>query len=345
MRVLIIKTSSMGDIIHTLPALTDATRAIQDIRFDWVVEDSFVDIPAWHSAVDTVIPVSLRRWRKQPFKAVVSGEWKQFRQRLREHSYDYVIDAQGLIKSAFICKRARGQKHGFDKASAREGLASRAYDVAHFIPRKQHAVQRLRRLFANALRYSMPDRMADYGVSREHFKTLDTEPAYAIFLHATTWPSKHWPVEYWQQLAHLVTAANITVYLPWGNEQERLRAEQIAQVVPQAHVLSAMSLNQLATRMAAAHFVVGIDTGLAHLTAALGVPSVTLYGSTRADLTGTLGACQVNLEVDFDCAPCMKRECAYQGSATVSPACYQTLPAEKVWDEVQSLLTKQADES
>ena len=342
MRVLIIKTSSMGDIIHTLPALTDAMMAIRDIQFDWVVEDSFADIPAWHPAVDTVIPVSLRRWRKQPFKAIVSGEWKQFKQRLREHSYDYVIDAQGLIKSAFICKRAHGQSHGFDKASAREGLASRAYDVTHFVPRKQHAVQRVRRLFACALRYSMPDRMPDYGLARDHFQMHDSEPDYAIFLHATTWSSKHWPVEYWQQLAQRAAADNITVYLPWGNEDERLRAEQIAQAVPQAHVLSAMSLNQLATRMAAARFVVGIDTGLAHLTAALGVPSVTLYGSTRADLTGTLGACQVNLEVDFDCAPCMKRECLYQGSVTVTPACYQTLPPDKVWNEVQTLLAKQA---
>lgn len=328
-------------MIHTLPALTDARRALPDISFDWVVEEAFADIPAWHPAVDKVIPVSMRRWRKQPFKAIFSGQWRRFKNDLREVSYDYVIDAQGLIKSAFIGKRARGQRHGFDKASAREPWASRSYDYAHFIPGKLHAVERVRRLFASALRYPMPDRIADYGLPIEQFASGEPSSEYAIFLHATTWASKHWPVEYWQQLAQIVNAQGIKVLLPWGHEGERQRAQHIAQSSPQVQVLPAMSLNQLAARMAAARFVVGVDTGLAHLTAALAVPSVTLYGSTRADLTGTLGRCQVNLEVDFKCAPCLKRECLYQGEAPVVPACYQTLPPEKIWSALQSLLDKQ----
>ena len=104
MRILLIKTSSLGDVIHALPAVTDAARAIPGIRFDWVVEESFAEIPAWHPAVDRVIPVALRRWRKAPFSAWFGGEWHRFRQSLRAERYDAVIDAQGLLKSALLTR-------------------------------------------------------------------------------------------------------------------------------------------------------------------------------------------------------------------------------------------------
>ena len=127
MRVLLIKTSSLGDVIHTLPALTDAARAIPGIRFDWVVEEGFAEIPAWHPAVDAVIPVAIRRWRKKPLQAVRSGEWSNFKRRLRETQYDLVIDAQGLLKSAWLTRYARAEVVGLDKSSAREPLAARFY--------------------------------------------------------------------------------------------------------------------------------------------------------------------------------------------------------------------------
>jgi heptosyltransferase-1 len=127
MHVLLIKTSSMGDVIHALPALTDAMRAIPGIRFDWVVEEAFQEIPAWHPAVDRVIPVALRRWRKKPLKALISGEWRRFKRALRERQYDLVLDSQGLMKSAWLAQKARGPRAGFDKKSAREPLASWFY--------------------------------------------------------------------------------------------------------------------------------------------------------------------------------------------------------------------------
>ena len=102
MRVLLVKTSSLGDVIHTLPALTDAQRAIPGIQFDWVVEEGFAEIPAWHPAVAQVIPVAIRRWRKHPLQTLRSGEWRRFKARLRETHYDLVIDAQGLLKSAWL---------------------------------------------------------------------------------------------------------------------------------------------------------------------------------------------------------------------------------------------------
>ena len=125
MRVLIVKTSSLGDIVHTFPALTDAANAIEDIQFDWVVEEGFVQMPAWHPAVDQVIPNAMRRWRRALWKTWLMGDWKRFVKRLQARHYDVVIDAQGLIKSALITRKALGSKHGLDKQSAREALASR----------------------------------------------------------------------------------------------------------------------------------------------------------------------------------------------------------------------------
>ena len=104
MRVLVVKMSSLGDVIHTLPALTDAAAAIPGITFDWVVEEGFAEIPAWHPAVDTVIPIALRRWRKHPWRDFRGPQWRACRQALRRQHYDAVIDAQGLLKSVFVAR-------------------------------------------------------------------------------------------------------------------------------------------------------------------------------------------------------------------------------------------------
>ena len=155
MRVLVIKTSSLGDVIHTLPALTDAARAIPGIRFDWVVEEGFAEIPAWHPAVSQVITVAIRRWRKHPLKTLRSGEWSRFKQRLRESHYDLVIDAQGLLKSAWLTRYVKTPVAGLDSNSAREPIAARFYDRPYSVPRGQHALERTRQLFGQALGYSL----------------------------------------------------------------------------------------------------------------------------------------------------------------------------------------------
>lgn len=125
MKVCVIKTSSMGDVIHTLPALTDAQRAIPNLSIDWVVEENFAEIPSWHSAVNQIIPIALRRWRKSPFSAQTKNEWKSYRTLLQANQYDAVIDAQGLFKSAFFATRlVNGVKHGYDRKSIREPIAS-----------------------------------------------------------------------------------------------------------------------------------------------------------------------------------------------------------------------------
>ena len=159
MRTLIIKTSSLGDVLHTLPAVTDAARHKPAMRFDWVVEEAFAEVPEWHVAIDDVIPVAIRRWKHQLLHALRTGEPQALVRRLRSHQYEHVIDAQGLIKSAVMARCARGLRSGLDRDSAREPLAARAYDHGFAIARNQHAVQRVRQLFAAALDYPMPRRL------------------------------------------------------------------------------------------------------------------------------------------------------------------------------------------
>ncbi|AAU38866.1 RfaF protein [[Mannheimia] succiniciproducens MBEL55E] len=297
MKVLIVKTSSMGDVLHTLPALTDAQKALPDVRFDWVVEENFAEIPHWHCAVDKVIPVAIRRWRKQPFSAETKNQWKNYRTFLQTEQYDAVIDAQGLLKSALLVTRpARGEKYGYSFSCAREGLAAFFYDHKFNIPYQQHAVERIRRLFAQSLSYALPDEKGDYGIA-SHFrhaaKAIDNP--YIMFIHATTRADKFWINAEWTKLARLLAAKGYHIHLPWGNEREYEQAQQIAQNIPQVKILPKLSLSALAEEIAQSSAVVSVDTGLAHLTAALDIPNITLYGATDPKLIGTYGKNQHHL--------------------------------------------------
>ncbi|APZ42113.1 lipopolysaccharide heptosyltransferase I [Acidihalobacter ferrooxydans] len=337
MRVLLVKMSSLGDVVHTLPAVTDAYHALPALSIDWVVEESLAEIPAWHPAVGTVLPIALRRWRRG-WRAS-RAERQTFRQRLREQPYDRVLDAQGLLKSAAVARLARGPRWGLDRQSAREPLAALAYDHRVTVDKAQHAVPRLRQLFAAALGYAPPDTPADYGIAHDRLPPAQ-QRGDLLFLHGTTWATKHWPETHWQILAKQATHAGLRVLLPWGDATERARAERIAAAgdANLCTVLPRLSLGQLAGVLDTARAVVGVDTGLAHLAAALHVPAVTLYGPTRPDRTGTFGPGQVHLTAQFACAPCMRRTCRYRGPAHVWPACFGTLPPDRVWEALERLL-------
>jgi heptosyltransferase-1 len=343
MRVLLVKTSSLGDLIHTFPALTDARTRVADIRFDWLVEESFSDVPRWHPAVDEVIPIATRRWRKGWRKAWRRGELRRFRATLRKTPYDLVLDAQGLIKSALPALLARGPAAGFDRRSAREPLSSLFYRQRFAVDRKQHAIQRTRQLFAAALGYETPESAADYGL---HFPDLgDADQRRLVFLHGTTWPTKHWPETYWAELLDLAVQNGYRVELPWGDPDDRLRAERIMKMAGHGELLPRIDLSTLARVLCGSGGVVGVDSGLAHLAAAVGVPAVTLYGPTRTELTGATGKRQRNLAAQFECAPCMRRECAFTGASNVSPACFETLAPRWVWQALCDQMDRTGDAS
>ncbi|GLH30947.1 MULTISPECIES: lipopolysaccharide heptosyltransferase I [Pseudomonas] len=346
MRVLIIKTSSLGDVIHTLPALTDAAHAIPGIRFDWVVEEGFAEIPSWHPAVDQVIPVAIRRWRKNVWQTIKSGEWKAFKQRVRERKYDLVIDAQGLVKSAWLTRYVKAPVAGLDRYSAREGLASRFYDRRLSVAVGQHAVERVRQLFAMALAYDLPEGIGNYGLDLDRLQLPPAAP-YVVFLHGTTWATKHWPEAYWRELAERLGRSRLQVCLPWGNQAEKDRAERIAQGLNNCQVLPRLNLAGVARVLAAAKACVAVDTGLGHLAAALDVPTISLFGPTNPGLTGAYGRVQVHQASDFPCAPCLQKKCTYKPSADDLrrfdlkrewPLCFTRLNPEHVASRLSALL-------
>lgn len=340
MRALIVKTSSLGDVLHTLPAVTDAQRAISELQFDWVVEEDLADIPGWHPAVHRAIPTATRRWRRETSRFVLA-EARAFWRALRAYRYDAVIDAQGLLKSALITRCARGLRWGFDRRCAREPLATPAYQYRVRVDPDQHAIDRMRQLFAASLGYRFHATSPQYGVDRTRLPPADPPQPdpYLVFFHGTTWRSKHWPEAHWEQLVALARGHGHTVLLPWGDATEYQRAARLATAAPNAHVLPRLTLSGLAAILAGARGAVAVDTGLGHLAAALGTPCVSVYGATDPARTGTQGPRQLHATADFPCAPCLRRDCQYAGTATVYPACYASVPPHTVWSILQSQVT------
>jgi heptosyltransferase-1 len=285
-KILLVKTSSMGDIIHSLPVVSDIRDHYPNAEIDWVVEESFAGIPALHSGVNTILPVAIRRWRKNPLSPAVFGEIGALYQQLRGKVYDVVLDTQGLIKSAVIARLARGTRCGYDWHSAREPLAALFYDETVRVERTLHAVERNRILGGRAFGY-IPDGPVNYGIAAPS-PELPWLPAssFAVLLHATSRDDKLWPEPGWIALGSHLAGKGIACVLPWGNSAEQQRSQQLAAQIPNAVVAPALTLGQAAALLSKAVAAVGVDTGLIHLAAALSVPVVALYCASEPGLTG-----------------------------------------------------------
>ena len=336
MRVLVVKMSSLGDVVHTLPAITDAAANCQGVEIDWVVEEAFAPIPTMHPAVSRVIPVAIRRWRRKFYSA--GPEFKGFLRELRAENYDAVIDAQGLLKSAIVSLLARGDRIGYDWTSAREPLASITYTGKLAMPPGLHAVEKVRRLFAEALRYEVPRGEADFGL---HLAEPAEKLRQVMLLHGTTWTSKHWPESFWITLARMISGAGIEVVVPHGNEAELNRARRIAAAVSGVRIPDRLSIEELAREMALCLGVVSVDSGPGHLASAVGVPLVGLYGPTDPVLTGLAGSHHRVLAGDhLPCIPCLKRECRFAGKlppGSIEPPCFSQVTPARVWDALRKL--------
>ena len=294
-RILLIKTSSLGDVVHNLPVASDILAAAPESEIDWVVEESFAAIPRLHPGIARVLPVAIRRWRSSWWRGGIREEVRAFLRALRQRSYDAVIDTQGLLKSAVIARAARGARFGLDFASAREPLAL-FYDRTHSVPWTMHAVERNRALAAQALGYAVPARV-DYGIAAAAAGFAWLPPGhYAVLLHATSGRSKLWAVERWIDLGMHLAQRGVGSVVVWGNAAERLRAEEIARSVPGAVVAPGLPLADAAALLSGARAVVGVDTGLSHLAAALRKPTIGIYCATDPAATGLYGCARaVNL--------------------------------------------------
>ncbi len=286
MRIALIKTSSMGDVIHALPVVTDLRAAEPGIVIDWVVEESFADLPGLHPGVADVVPVAIRRWRKNWFSAACRAERRQVRDRLAAVRYDLVLDLQGLLKSALVARWASGPRAGFSFRCAREPAAALLYHRRYDVDMSRHAIERLRELAGAALggRFDAPP---VFGLQAPTLAAAGlVSPAggrpCAVLLHATSRAEKQWPDDSWGSLIDLLAGCGLVSVLPWGSESERAAAQRLADGHPEAIVAPRMSLAQCAALLASARCVVGVDTGLTHLACALDVPTVALFAATPA---------------------------------------------------------------
>lgn len=323
----------MGDLIHALPALTDASRAIPSISFDWVIDKNFQEVGMWHSHVKNVIPTAHRKWRKNIWQSIRNGEIKQFLQAVRRERYDLVIDGQTSLKSFITMLLTKGTRCGPDKESTREWIAHLAYHKKFPIDRNMHAIKRLRLLFAYSLGYEYVDNQPDYGLEQYSFPDLKiTLPKpYLVFVHNASWQSKLYPEYYWRQLTEFAARDGLYVLLPWGNESERKRAESIAANQPNAVVLPFLSLSEHARILKESEGAICSDTGLSHLAAALNVPAVTIYGSTSTALIGTTGLNQVHAISPFSCTVCYKHECDFGNKQHIDAQCMVVMKPESIW--------------
>jgi heptosyltransferase I len=293
MRILLVKTSSLGDVIHNLPVASDLRRHFPQASIDWCVEESFAAIPRLHPAVDRIIPVAVRRWRKHLWQGATWREMAAFQRAIRERTYDAILDTQGLTKSALLASRAHGPLAGYAADSAREPLAARFYDRHFSVDKNLHAVLRNRLLGAAAFGYGV-DNAVDYGIAAPHL-ALDWLSAkhgnmpYVVLLTATSRDDKLWPESHWIALGEQLAQLGLCAVLPAGNPVERERAARLVAALPNALAAPPMRIDALATLLAGARAVVGVDTGLTHLAVALQVPTVALYTATEPGLTGVYG--------------------------------------------------------
>ncbi|MFN0306248.1 MAG: lipopolysaccharide heptosyltransferase I [Burkholderiales bacterium] len=289
LRILLVKTSSLGDVVHNFPAVTDIRRQLPNARIEWVVEEAYAPLVALHPAVDEVIPIAIRRWRRAMTQRSTWREFADLRQRLGNRPYDRVIDTQGLVKSAWIARLAKGEHIGLSQQTAREPMAARFYETTFHVPENRHAVERNRMMIALALNLKIHTAI-DYGLSDVRGRSdAGSSRPYAVLLHGTARAEKEWPEGTWQELGRYIEGRGLQVVLPWGSEREEARSKRLAESMTSATVPPRLSIDDVARTLAAARLVVGVDTGLLHLGAALGVPTVAIFRGSDPALTGPVG--------------------------------------------------------
>jgi heptosyltransferase-1 len=323
MRILIVKLSSLGDVVHTLPAVQDIASALPQARIDWVVERAFAPLVQRCAGVERVIACDLRRWRKAPLSAVTRQQWRDFKADVQRQDYDAIIDVQGLSKSAWVSWLARLAPHGrrYAMAHRTDGSAYEAptrwvADVAISLERHVHAVHRSRLVCAQALGYALagPPR---YGLQTQATPSVRPEGSdrarpCVVLAHGTSRADKQWPLAHWLELAHALEAAGFALALPHGNDEEAQRSQWLAQRCQHAQVWPRLSLDALLESMRGCAGVIGVDSGLSHMAVALGLAHVQIYNFDTAWRTGPAAAESAGRQVSVYAEPTPSFERVWQ---------------------------------
>jgi heptosyltransferase I len=339
MHIAILKISSFGDILHTLPTLSDLKQAFPDAQITWIIDENFAEIAQWHPAVDHIISLPIRRMKQTKNPIRLLRELSKIKRVLKSSQFDVVLDLQGLWKTALLSRYCSGTIHGLDKDSIRERSASRFYHTQHHLSPLMHAITRSRQLAAAALNYTPNPKELNYGIEPQ----TQPQPKTLFFAHGTTWQSKHWPDNHWHELTQLAIQSGYKISLTYGNDQEQQRALLIKQLNPEAITLiERTNLSQLKTHLEQIEGIISVDTGLFHLACALGLPGLALFGASNPERVCGLQSHQAYLNTQLACQPCNKRQCS-QSTAPFAP-CLTRLSPQQVWQRylacLQSVKTK-----
>ena len=278
----------MGDVVHALPLAADLAAERPGAQIDWLVEEAFAAIPKMSRHVSNVHHVALRRWRTRPLRIETWREMSAVSHTLAAQSYDQVLDVQGLLKSAWLSGWARAPVAGPSSNSARERVASLFYDQRVAVPRELHAVERCRRIGAAALGYSI-DSAPRFDLAPAEGSAVAIQGAYAVLVVNASRASKLWPEAHWIALEAWLADRGLTSLLLWGTAEEELRARQLVASMRQAQLVPRSTIPGIAATLAGARLVVGLDTGLTHLAAALGRPAVGIFCDYDPKLVGLTG--------------------------------------------------------
>lgn len=346
MKILVVRLSSLGDILHLFPAISDLRSRFPDAEIQWLVEPAFAEVAGWHSAVNKVITVPLRAHKKIWWK--IPALLRKLRQQLQAENYDIVLDAQGLLKSALLARLAGVAVSGFAIGSARESLAVLLYKKSARLPDGLHVIDKNRQLVQQIFA-SDTSKPADYGLDEfrnkrmraelsDTLKIITVQP-YIVLLHGTTWNSKYWPEASWIELISLLGKQGWHCLLPWGNEAERQRAIRLQSAGnEQVQVLPKLSLTEMMDVLLHARGFVSVESGIGHLAAALDVPGVMLHGPTDPVYSGILGkACQ-HITSGIYCSPCFKRDCPRLKTVNEDPPCQNEIKPLKVYQQCLAMI-------
>ena len=278
----------MGDVVHTLPAISDIVRHYPDVTIDWLVEASFASLPAMHPAMRNVIAISWRRWRKSLFSKETRSAISTARTALRAERYDLVLDLQGLLKSAMWAMQARGSRAGYDTASARESLAAMFYTKRATVDKNQHAVERSRQLAAAHLGYQI-EGTPIFGLAAPTGLWTPSQPRYAVLITGASRPEKLWPEASWEAVAAALQARGFTVVWLWGSAVEGARSQRLADAAG-GEVPPFLTVKDSSAVLAHASICVGLDTGFTHIAAAFGVDTLGIYCDHEPGLVGIVGS-------------------------------------------------------
>jgi heptosyltransferase-1 len=350
MKILVVKLSSLGDILHMFPAVSDLRRRFPEAEIHWLVEPAFAEVVGWHSAINNVIAVPLRSYKARWWK--IPALLGKLRRRLKAEHYDIVLDAQGLLKSALLSRLAGVAVFGFDANSARESLAARFYQKSANVPDGLHVIEKNRQLVAKIFAADITQPV-DFSLAKFRCKQMQAESSgtlreigdqpYIVLLHGTTWNSKYWPEPAWFDLIRMLSQRGWRCVLPWGNEAERQRAYRLQAAGNElAQVLPKLSLTDLMGVLLHAHAFVSVESGIGHLAAALDVPGVMLHGPTSPNYSGILGKACLHLTSGLACSPCFKRECPILLGA-IDPPCQREISALRVYQHCLTLIPENVE--